>query len=121
MSNSANLFKLNITMLLHFSVWCIVEMEKRKKSAYSAIGFNYDTPSHTGEDLDGVPMEEATQPRSAMMYDYNMSKRMEHPSTATVDHGTEEDQFILPPDFPIPGGIQLVSIHSVKIFIVSFH
>jgi len=88
-------------------------MEKRKESAYSAIGFNYDTSSsRAGEDLDGVPFEEATQPISAMIYNYNMSKRMEHPSTATVDHGTEEDQFILPPDFPIPSGIQLVSTAS---------
>ncbi len=92
-------------------------MEKRKRaSGYCAVGFSYDSKLPE-EDLDGQPIEESSSssslPSQVTPYDYVTYKRMEHPSTATVDHGSEEDQFTLQQDFIVPDGIQLVRKSSL--------
>lgn len=92
---------------------CVLEMEKRKReSAYSAVGFTYDGASGRPleEDLDGVPIDSAPLSRDVLPYDYNLTKRLEHPSTAIVDHGAEDDQFIPHHEFFIPSGVQIVRL-----------
>lgn len=81
-------------------------MEKRKhENAFNAIGFTYKTPYNSPheaqhDDVDGTPMGGIP---------YHNLQRLEHPSTATVDFGSEKDQFVPPAGLVLPNGMQLVS------------
>ena len=79
-------------------------MEKRRhENAYSAIGFSYKS-SNSSHEPENVP------PARDVPLNYNDLRCLEHPSTATVDHGSEKDQFVPCAGQAIPCGMQLVSV-----------
>lgn len=103
---------LAIVHFCHFSIvmnilFLCVEMEKRKReNSYNAIGFSYNTSSslshqHPSNHLDGVPYD-------GVPLDYNL-QRLEHPSTSTVDLGSEKYRFVPCAGLVIPSGMQTVS------------
>ena len=94
------------TGIIIISCFCL-EMEKRKhENAFTAIGYSYNTAqtsSHKPQNhnlkvpFDGAPF-------------YMTLRHVEHPSTATVDCGSEKDKFVPCGGLVLPSGMQLVSV-----------
>ena len=80
------------------------EKKRRQESAFSAVGFSYNTMAPAS-----APQEEDEEPPLLACYP---QRQPEHPPTSSVDLGENEEVYVAPPGLIIPNYIKTVSLNT---------